>query len=144
MKLTSLLTLSPPFGGAALAEPPAEATAYTLAGPAIGLTGVASTPFVVTPDGVWTGTITPADAGAGGSFSPPDLDWAAEAVPKAFAYTPAAPGTIVISTTNSGDLPDPDPVEYVAVAGGTSNHSRREWGPALEGAPFGTGGIGIF
>jgi hypothetical protein len=142
VKLTSLLRLWMPFGGSA--APAAPATAYTLAGPAIGLVGVASDPFTVTPDGVFSGTITPSDGGAGGSFVPASLTWAGTAGAKTFFYTPVAAGLVTVATSAAGALADPDPLTYQAVAGGTSNHTRRSWGVALEASALGSGGTGIY
>jgi hypothetical protein len=62
----------------------ATATSYTLAGPATGTVAVASTNFTVTPNGPYTGQITPSDGGAGGAFTPPSLVWAGTADPKTF------------------------------------------------------------
>lgn len=141
MKLTSLLRLWLPFGGAA---PQPSATAYTLTGPVIGLVGVASDPFTVTPDGVFSGTVTPSDGGAAGSFVPASLTWAGTSGAKTFFYTPAAAALVTVATSSAGALADPAPVTYQAIAGGTSNHTRRSWGAALESASLGTGGTGIY
>src|ERR1019366_956574 len=48
------------------------ATGYTLIGPSSGYINVASTNFTVTPNGIYTGTITPTSTGAG-TFSPASL-----------------------------------------------------------------------
>jgi lysophospholipase L1-like esterase len=61
----------------------------------------------VTPDGNYTGTITPSDGGAGGTFTPSSLTFSASGNPQTFTYRPASPGTVSISTTSSPGLTDP-------------------------------------
>ena len=97
----------------------AAATAYTLAGPASGAVGTASGAFTVTANGSLASavTVTPSDAGAGGSFAPAGETLAASATtaPSAsFTYTPAATGTKTIATTNTGGLTDPAAVSYAS------------------------------
>jgi len=93
------------------------ATAYTLSGPASGTVNVASSNFTVTPvGGPFTGTITPTDGGAGGTFAPASLTWTAASDAKTFTYTPATVGIHTIAATNSGGLSNPSGVDYMANA----------------------------
>jgi lysophospholipase L1-like esterase len=96
----------------------APATTYYLSGPSIGAVGVASPPFAVSPDGSFTGTVTP--AATGGSFSPASLTWNGEATAKVFTYTPASPGSHTISLSNSGGLTNPAPQIFAAPADSTA------------------------
>jgi hypothetical protein len=68
----------------------------------------------VTPGAPYTGTVTPHDGGAGGTFNPAALSWSNAAGPKSFTYTPATAGARPISTTSSPALADPAPVTYTA------------------------------
>jgi hypothetical protein len=108
-----------PTGGwvGAVAGAPAIATAYTLTGPSSGVVNAASANFTVTPvGGPFTGTVTPNDGGAGGSFSPASLSWSNTSDAKTFTYTPSTVGARTIATTNSGGLPNPAGVAYTADA----------------------------
>lgn len=96
------------------AAPAVPAAAYTLSGPASGLTGRPSAPFLVTPDGIFSGTITPADGGAGGVFAPASLGWPGTSGAKSFTYTAAAAGVVAISAADDGGLADPAPLDYAA------------------------------
>ena len=93
-------------------------TSYTLTGPSSGITGVASSPFTVTPNANYTGTINPNDGGAGGTFSPTSLTWSGTAQAKTFTYTAATGGSKTIATTSAPALTNPSPLTYVA-GGGT-------------------------
>ena len=83
------------------------ATSYSLTGPASAQVGQASGDYTVTPDGTYTGTITPSDGGAGGTFTPSSLSFSASQSPQTFTYTPASSGTVSISTISSPGLTDP-------------------------------------
>jgi lysophospholipase L1-like esterase len=85
----------------------AAATSYSLSGPSSAVAGQSSGAFTVTPDGNYTGTITPSDGGAGGTFTPSSLTFSASGNPQTFTYRPASPGTVSISTTSSPGLTDP-------------------------------------
>lgn len=100
-------------------------TAYTLTAPgtASGAAGVASGNFTVTPNGAVTATVTPADGGAGGTFTPSSLSWTSASNSQTFTYTPpssgSTPGTAVIrtiATTNNAGLTDPASVAYTGIA----------------------------
>lgn len=90
--------------GLSAAEIPA-ATNYTLAGTSPDQVTVATT-FTLTPNGSFSGTITPATDSTG-TFSPTSLTWSTEAGPKTFTYTPTVVGTHHISTTNTAGLTNP-------------------------------------
>jgi hypothetical protein len=92
----------------------AIATAYALTGPATGTSQVASSPLTVTPNGSYTGQITPSDGGAKGTFSPSALVWTGTADSKTFTYTPAAAGTSKISAAASPALANPASVSFSA------------------------------
>ena len=86
---------------------PRTASSYTLTGPSTDTISSVSGPYTVTPDGVYTGTITPSDDGAGGTFTPSSLVFANSSSPQTFTYTPASTGTLSISTTSSPSITDP-------------------------------------
>lgn len=79
-----------------------------------GMAGEPSGTFLVVPLRPITGTFTPSDGGAGGSFSPPILKFVNSATPTGFTYSPAGAGTVTISTTNTAGLTDPAPIHYQA------------------------------
>ena len=95
----------------------AAATSYTLTAPtpASGQSGVASGNFTVTPNGVYTGTITPGATGISGTFTPSSLTWSGTSSAKTFTFTPSATGTATISTTSSPGLTNPASVTYYSV-----------------------------
>jgi hypothetical protein len=82
----------------------AAATAYTLSGPSVGFVGVPSAAFFVTPNDVFTGTITPSDGGMGGTFIPVSLTWATESGAKTFTYAAAVAGVPITIVSSSGGL----------------------------------------
>lgn len=79
----------------------APATNYTFTGPTSGTTNSASANFTVTPDGIYTGTISLASTGAG-TFSPTSLTWNNSAASQTFTYTATStigsPHTISVSS----------------------------------------------
>jgi Carbohydrate esterase, sialic acid-specific acetylesterase len=92
---------------------PAPATAYTFTGPTGGLVNTASSVFTVTPNGVYSGNITPASSVAG-TFSPAVLTFANSSAPQTFTYTPtSADGSPhIISVSSNPTLIDPAPINY--------------------------------
>jgi lysophospholipase L1-like esterase len=92
------------------------ATSYSLTGPSSAEVGQHSGDFTVTPNANYTGTITPSDGGAGGTFTPSSLTFSASESPQTFTYTPASSGTISISTTSSPGLTDPSALS-ISVSG---------------------------
>lgn len=101
------------------------ATGVTLSGPSSGVVGSASTAFAVgvTPlGGTITGTltVTPSDAGGGGTFTPTSVGLTTAAPTASFTYTPASSGAKTISVTNSGGLTNPGSITYTASASATA------------------------
>jgi len=89
------------------------ASSYTFTGPTSGNVNAASTNFTLTPNGTFTGTITPATDGSG-SFSPSSLTWTAESGGKTCTYTPTstAGSPHTLSVTDDGGLTDPASIDY--------------------------------
>jgi lysophospholipase L1-like esterase len=87
-----------------------DATTYTFIGPSTSTLSVASSDFTVTPNGAYTGTITPSDGGAGGTFTPTSLTFSNESTGKTFTYTAASLGAKTISTSSSPALDDPSSI----------------------------------
>lgn len=85
----------------------APATAYTFTGPSSALINQPSAAFTITPNGTYTGTITPSDGGAGGTFSPSSLTFASSSVAQTFTYTPVAIGSQTISVLSNPTLTNP-------------------------------------
>lgn len=98
------------------------ATATTLSGPSSGTVSVASTNFTVGANGAITGTVTvtPADGGAGGTFTPTSVAISSGTPTATFTYTPASTGAKTISITDDGALTDATSLTYTSnAAGGT-------------------------
>lgn len=117
-----------------LVAAPVPATGVTMSGPSSGTTGVASSNFTigVTPSGgPITGTVvvTPADGGAGGTFTPTTVSLTTGSPTATFTYTPASTGAKTISVTNDGGLTNPSNITYTSnaasVAGIGAQVSRR-------------------
>lgn len=116
------------------AEEPAVAT-YTLDGPGTGTVGAESSDFMVELGaGVLAGpvTITP-DDGSDGSFTPSSVELTDSERSATFTYTPASAGSKTISTTNSGDLTDPDALSFTASASGGGSSGRGRVTPTRGG-----------
>ena len=79
------------------------ASGFTCTGPSTASAGAPSSPFIVTPNGLLTGTITPSDGGAGGTFTPASLSWSAAFAAQSFTYTGSAPGTVTITMVTTPD-----------------------------------------
>ncbi len=97
----------------------AAATGYSLSGPSSGVVSVASSSFTVASNGTLASavTVTPSDAGGGGSFAPATETLAANPTntsSASFTYTPASTGTKTLSTTNTGGLTNPAAVSYAS------------------------------
>jgi hypothetical protein len=115
-----------------------EATTYALSGPSGGVVQVASTNFVVSlPAGETVPapvTVTPHDAGGGGTFSPASVVLTSGTPSATFTYTPASVGAKTISTTNNGALTDPASLTYTATAAVATTYT-------LTGPSSGTVGV---
>lgn len=96
------------------------ATATTLAGPASGTNGVASTNFTAGANGTITGTvtITPSDAASGGTFTPTTVAISSGTPTATFTYTPASTGAKTISISDDGGLTDAVSIVYTSNAAG--------------------------
>lgn len=92
------------------------ATAFTMPGPSSGALLAASTAFTLTPNGLYTGTITPSDGAGGGTFTPTSRTWAGTSNGQTFTYTPATSGAKTISATASPSLTAPSNITYTAAA----------------------------
>jgi len=96
---------------------------------------VASGNFTVIPNGLYTGTVTPNDGGAGGSFSPAYLSWTNSLAAQTFTYTPVLWGSHIISITSSPSLTNPAGIPYLGMAqiGHSGNQPAGNQGPSLGG-----------
>jgi hypothetical protein len=113
----------------------ATATSYTLTGPSAGIVSIASTNFTVAiPGGSILPapvTITPHDAGAGGTFTPTTVNLSTGTPSATFTYTPASTGAKTISVTNSSTLTNPANLTYTV--SGTVATSYTLSGPSSGG-----------
>jgi peptidoglycan hydrolase-like protein with peptidoglycan-binding domain len=90
-------------------------TAYTFTGPSSGNVGSASTNFTVTPNALYTGTMTLTPTGAGSTgLSPVVLTFSNSNTPQTFTITPTVPGSITLTPTNNGGLSNPSNLTYVS------------------------------
>jgi hypothetical protein len=103
------------------------ATATTLSGPSSGTVSVASTNFTVGANGTITGTVTvtPADGGAGGTFTPTTVAISSGTPTATFTYTPASTGVKTISISDNGGLTDAGSLSY------TSNAAASGYSPRI-------------
>lgn len=94
------------------------ATAVTMTGPTTGTAGTPSTNFTVGANGAITGTVTvtPADGGAGGTFTPASVAISSGTTTATFTYTASSAGVKTISATNDGGLTNPANITYTAAA----------------------------
>jgi hypothetical protein len=89
------------------------ATYYNLTGPTTCTFDAPSTFTVSLPEGQAVElpvTVIPDDDGAGGTFSPTSVELSTDLPTAGFTYTPAAYGSLIISTINNGMLSDPLPI----------------------------------
>ncbi len=123
------VTLTPTNSGS-LANPSAltytanaaTASSYTLTGPSSGTVNVASTNFTVTPNGVYTGTVTITPSG-GGLSTAITLTWSSSSSAQTFTITPTAPGNVTLTPTNNGSLTNPSALSYTASAAPASSYT---------------------
>lgn len=95
------------------------ATSYTLTGPSGGVVGTASTNFSVTPNGLYTGTITITPSG-GGLTTAISLTFNNSSTPQTFTITPTATGSVTLTPTSSPQLgTDPTALTYTVSAAPT-------------------------
>ncbi len=93
----------------------------TLTGPATVVASTTSTNFTMTPQVPFTGGFHLIDSGAGGTFTPADVSWVADATPMTFVYNaPAALGVKNITpyphagTANFSVMPSPIQITVVS------------------------------
>ncbi|MES2224365.1 MAG: GDSL-type esterase/lipase family protein [Patescibacteria group bacterium] len=103
------------------------ATSYALAGPTTAFVNEATSSFTVTPDGTYTGTITPSDNGAGGSFSPTSLTFSNSSDSQTFTYTPTSFGSKTITTVSSPALTNPSSLHVNVLTTYPINDSHLYW-----------------
>jgi hypothetical protein len=96
-----------------------SATTYAFTGPTSGNVNSVSANFTVTPDNLYTGTITPSDGGAGGTFTPTILTFSGSSAAQIFTYTPSTSGTKTISVSSNPILTDPANLTYTVASAQT-------------------------
>ena len=84
-------------------NPQGVATAYSMAGPSSGTVNSASTTFTVTPNGLYSGTITVTLSGGGLSGTLSNT-WSSSSAAWAFTITPTATGTVTLTIAASPSL----------------------------------------
>ncbi len=93
------------------------ASTYTFSGPSSGNAGSASTNFTVTPNGLYTGTITLTPSGSGSTgLSATVLTFSDSSAAQTFTITPTVSGSITLTPTNSGSLSNPSNLAYTVNA----------------------------
>lgn len=96
------------------------ATSYSLSGPTSGSVNSASANFTVSPNNIFTGTITITPSGTGSTgLSAKVLTFTNSAAPQSFTITPTVAGSITLTATNNGGLVNPSSVTYTAIAKAT-------------------------
>ncbi|MEI8129950.1 MAG: DUF2341 domain-containing protein [bacterium] len=92
--------------------PPHPATTYTITGPSTGVLNTVSDVFSVRMNGTFSGavTITP----SGGGITNPIVLHFSNSPTQFFTITPSAVGTISLTASNDGGLPDPSSLTYLA------------------------------
>ncbi len=116
--LTSSQTVAGMAAGLSLKQ---VVPSYTLTGPGVGLSGIASSPFTVTPGAAATDTITFSDGGAGGTFVPTSFTFANSSAAQTVQYTPPATGSTFTLTFTSaaGGAIAGSPLAYTIVTPGS-------------------------
>ncbi|MBS1877826.1 MAG: fibronectin type III domain-containing protein, partial [Acidobacteria bacterium] len=102
---------SAPSADSSQATPFTPANSYTLTGRAGGAIGAASSAFTVTPNAIYTGTIT-ITASGGGLSTPVVLTFTHSSAAQTFTITPTAVGPVTLTPTNSGSLSNPAALVY--------------------------------
>lgn len=102
---------SAPSAGSNAVTPIAPAHSFALTGPASGAIGSVSGAFTVTPNSLYTGTITITPAG-GGLTAPITLTFSDSATPQTFTLTPTAVGPVTLTPSNSGSLSNPTALTF--------------------------------
>ena len=93
------------------------ATSFTFTGPSSGNVNSPSANFTVTPNNVYTGTITITPTGAGSAgLSAKVLTFSNSSTAQTFSITPTVAGSITLMPTNNGTLTNPSNLIYNAKA----------------------------
>ncbi|HET6559119.1 MAG TPA: right-handed parallel beta-helix repeat-containing protein [Prolixibacteraceae bacterium] len=97
--------------------PVAVASTFTFTGPSSGNVNSASSSFSVTPNNVYTGTITITPTGPGSAgLSSKILTFTNSSTAQTFTITPTVAGTITLTASNNGGLTNPASLNYTALA----------------------------
>ncbi len=90
------------------------ASAYTFTGPSSGNVYSASSNFTITPNSLYTGTITITPTGTGSSgLAAKVLTFTNSAVAQTFTITPIVAGSITLAPSNNGALSNPANLSYI-------------------------------
>jgi len=93
------------------------ATSFTFTGPSSGNVNSPSANFTVTPNNIYTGTITITPTGAGSAgLSAKVLTFSNSSTAQTFSITPTIAGSITLTPTNNGTLTNPANLVYTAKA----------------------------
>jgi parallel beta-helix repeat protein len=93
------------------------ATTFTFTGPSSGSLNSASTIFTVTPNNLYTGTITITPTGTGcAGISSKVLTFSNSSAAQTYTITPTVAGNITLTATNNGSLTNPGNLTYSATA----------------------------
>jgi len=92
--------------------PDATATTYTLTGPSSGTVNTQSSIFTITPNNLYTGTITITPTG----LSPITKTFTNSSTSQTFTITPNTTGTITLTPSNNSSLINPSSITYVSNA----------------------------
>ena len=109
---TCTVTATNAFGASAPSSasnsftPVVPATSFTFSGPSGGTLNTASGNFTVSPNSVYTGTITITPSG-GGLSTAILLNFSNSSAAKVFTITPTAVGPVMLTPSNSGSLTNP-------------------------------------
>jgi hypothetical protein len=93
------------------------ASTFTLTGPLSGNVNSASSNFTVTPNNLYTGSITITPSGSGSiGLSAKVLSFSNSSTAQTFTITPTVSGIITLTATNNGSLTNPASLNYTANA----------------------------
>ena len=114
------------------------ASTFTFTGPSSGNVNSESTNFTVTPNNLYTGTITITTMGIGSAgLSKIVLTFSNTSTAQSFSITPTVAGSITLTVTNSGRLINPTSLTYTAI---NENVDRANLGYNVKGTSvYGSG-----
>ena len=128
--ITGVSLSNPTNMGIPVPMAPPTVSSFKIDGPASGSIGVASLNFTVTPNSVYTGTVTVTPNG-GGLSTPIVLTFSNSMVGQTFTITPSLLGIVNLVATNGGGLTNPatssytvtvPPSYYVSQSGGNDSN----------------------